>query len=134
MSTRPPRLPWKCFLGAPRCDSLTPVPNRWTRVPDGPPPAPPRWAAAILPLADLFMWAMASRPQSGSLRVTWVTPATYLLSVSAAAGAIVVLAVCAFAFAGGGGWIPLAGMAVCAALATGSSAVGVVGLAQRRRR
>ena len=109
------------------------MPNRWTRVPDGPPPAPPRWGAAALPLADLFMWALLSRPSSGSLRVTWVTPATYLLSVSAAAGAIVMVAVCAVALAGGGGWAPLAGIVVCAALAAGSSAVGLVGLAQRRR-
>jgi hypothetical protein len=128
-----PRWPWKRFVGAPRCVSLATVPNRWTRVPDGPPPAPPWWGAAALPLADLFMWTMLSRPQSGSLRVTWVTPATYLLSVSAAAGAILVLAVCAVALAGGGGWAPLAGMVVCAALAAGASAVGLVGLVQRRR-
>jgi hypothetical protein len=89
--------------------------------------------AVVLPLADLFMWAMVSRPQSGSLRVTWVTPATYLLSVSAAAGALVVLAVCAVALAGGGGWAPLVGIVVCATLVAGSSAVGLVGLAQRRR-
>ena len=116
-----------------RCDSLTGMPNRWTRVPDGPPAAPPRWGAAVLPLADLFMWAMLSRPQSGSLRVTWVTPATFLLSALAAAAAAIVLAVCAVAFAGGGGWAPLAGMVVCAALAAGSSAVALVGLAQRRQ-
>ena len=116
-----------------RCDSLTGMPNRWTRVPASLPPAPPRWGAAVLPIADLFMWAMLSRPQSGSLRVTWVTPATFLLSVLAAASAAIVLAVCAVALAGGGGWAPLAGIVACAALAAGSSAVGLVGLAQRRR-
>jgi CHASE2 domain-containing sensor protein len=86
----------------------------------------------VLPLADLFMGAMLSRPQSGSLRGTWVTPATFLLSVLAAASAAIVLAVCAVAFARGGGWAPLAGILVCAALAAGSSAVALVGLAQRR--
>jgi hypothetical protein len=110
------------------------MPNRWTRVPAGPPPAPPRWAAALLPLADLFMWAMVSRPQSGSLRATWVTPATFFLSGLAAAAAAILLAVCAAASARGGGWAPLAGIAVCAALAAGSAAVGLVGLAQRRHR
>ena len=133
MSTRPTRLPGKRFLAASRCDSLTTVPNRWTRVPAGPPSAPPRWEAAVLPLADLFMWAMLSRPQSGSLGVTWVTPATFFLSALAAASAAIVLAVCAVALAGGGGWAALAGIVVCAALAAGSSAVGLVGLAQRRR-
>ena len=144
MSTRPPRtpwkrfpavprLPWKRFVAAPRCASLAAVPNRWIRVPAGPPSAPPRWEAAVLPLADLFMWAMLSRPQSGSLGVTWVTPATFFLSALAAASAAIVLAVCAVALAGGGGWAALAGIVVCAALAAGSSAVGLVGLAQRRR-
>jgi predicted Kef-type K+ transport protein len=80
------------------------------------------------------MWAMLSRPHSGSLRVTWVTPATYLLSVCAAVGAIAIVAVCAIALAGGGGWAPLAGVVVGVALAAGSSAVGLVGLAQRRQR
>ena len=87
----------------------------------------------MLPLADLFMWAMLSRPQSGSLGVTWVTPASFLLSVVAAASAAIVLVVCAVAFARGDGWAPLAGIVVCAALAAGSSAVALVGLAQRRR-
>jgi hypothetical protein len=133
MSTRPPRTPWKRFVAASRCASLAAVPNRWIRVPAGPPSAPPRWEAAVLPLADLFMWAMLSRPQSGSLGVTWVTPATFFLSALAAASAAIVLAVCAVALAGGGGWAALAGIVVCAALAAGSSAVGLVGLAQRRR-
>ena len=125
--------PRKRFLAASRWDSLTAVPNRWTRVPDGPPAAPPRWGAAVLPLADLFMWTMLSRPRSGSLGVTWVTPATFLLSLVAAASAAIVLAICAVAFAGGGGWVPLAGIVVCAALAAGSGAVALAGLAQRRR-
>jgi CHASE2 domain-containing sensor protein len=87
----------------------------------------------VLPVADLFMWAMLSRPRSGSLGVTWVTPATFLLSLVAAASAAIVLAICAVAFAGGGGWVPLAGIVVCAALAAGSGAVALAGLAQRRR-
>ena len=110
------------------------MPNRWTRVPDGAPPALPLWGALVLPLADLFMLAMLSRPASGSLRVTWVTPATLVLSLAAAVGMIAVFVVCAIALAAGGGWAPIAGMAVIAVIASGSSAVVLVGAAQRRRR
>jgi len=91
-------------------------------------PGPGRPAGRAAPLGSGS--APARRPlhvddavaaRSGSLRVTWVTPATFLLSALAAAAAAIVLAVCAVAFAGGGGWAPLAGMVVCAALAAGSS-------------
>ena len=52
------------------------MPNRFTRVPDRPVPPLPWLGRMVLPLADLFMILMASRPRSGSLRTTWVTPAT----------------------------------------------------------
>ena len=82
-------------------------------------------------MADLFMLAMVSRPSTGSLRNTWVTPATLLLSCMAAAGALAVLAVCAAALIGGGGWVLVGWMALCLALAAGAASVGLVGLAQR---
>ncbi len=109
------------------------MPNRWTRVPDGVPPAPPWWGAVVLPVADIFMWAMLSRPATGSLRVTWVTPATLLLTLAAAALAVALLVVCALQLASGEGWPPLAGVVACAAIAAGCSAVALVGAAQRRR-
>jgi hypothetical protein len=109
------------------------VPNRWTRVPDGQPPPPTGWGAAALPVADLFMRAMLSRPATGSLRATWVTPATLLLCAATAVGAALVLVACAVGLARGGGWPAATGTAVCAAIAAGSAAVAAVGLAQRRR-
>ncbi|HEY2703297.1 MAG TPA: hypothetical protein VGL20_06375 [Candidatus Dormibacteraeota bacterium] len=106
--------------------------NRLTRVPDRPVPALPRWAAPAVPVADLFMLAMASRPSSGSLRRTWVTPATLRMCI-----AVVVTCVL------GGGLAASRAVQVSAAavaldaglllLALGAGAVAVVGLAQRRR-
>jgi CHASE2 domain-containing sensor protein len=86
-----------------------------------------------VPLADLFMRAMLSRPASGSLRVTWVTPATLSLAVVIGLGAVALLVICAAALARGGGWPLVVGMAGCAVIGAGSSAVGLVGAAQRRR-
>jgi ABC-type glucose/galactose transport system permease subunit len=80
------------------------------------------------------MWAMLSRPSSGSLRVTWVTPATLVLGAAAAAGAIAVCVICAVALAGGGGWPAVVGVVVGCAIGAGAAAVGLVGLAQRRGR
>ncbi len=116
-----------------RCASLTAVPNRWTRVPGGAPSPPHRWVAPLIPLADLFMWATFSRPATGSLRATWVTPATLVLSFATTAGALAVAVACAVGWWSGGGWWPLAaGIVVGLLCAAGSSAVGLVGAAQRR--
>src|ERR671936_2888298 len=65
------------------------VPNRFTRVPDRPVPPLPWLGRMVLPLADLFMILMASRPRSGSLRTTWVTPATIVLFFAAVVGGII---------------------------------------------
>jgi hypothetical protein len=43
----------------------------------------------LFPVADAFMIAMVSRPATGSLRTTWVTPATRWLSAAAALIALV---------------------------------------------
>jgi hypothetical protein len=54
----------------------------WTRVPKDPPPLD-AWQLRLLPLADLFMGLMWSRPGGLSLRTTWVTPATLGLALAA---------------------------------------------------
>jgi hypothetical protein len=53
----------------------------WTRVPKDPPPID-GWQLRLLPLADLFMGLMWSRPGGLSLRTTWVTPATLGLALA----------------------------------------------------
>ncbi len=71
------------------------MPNRFTRVPEEPVPSLPGWAARLVPVADLFMVLLISRPPTGTLRTTWVTPATQQLCavlavVCAASGAALV--------------------------------------------
>ena len=109
------------------------MPNRFTRVPDGPVPELPAAARLMLPVADLFMLAMVSRPQSGSLRNTWVTPATLQLC-SAVAMLGLVLGLVALESAATTG--PAALFIVAAVLlliVAGAAAVAVVGFAQRTR-
>jgi hypothetical protein len=60
------------------------VAHPWTRVPEGTPPLDPL-QMRLLPVADLFMGLMWSRPGGLSLRTTWVTPATIWLGVAAVA-------------------------------------------------
>ena len=52
------------------------VPNRFTRVPERPVPPLPRLLKPVVLVADVFMAALASRPRTGSLGRTWVTPGT----------------------------------------------------------
>ena len=107
------------------------MPNRFTRVPDAPAPPLPLLGRAALPVADLFMLAMVSRPAPGSLRNTWVTPATLWLCVVVAVGGV---AVGAGALAGGwlgAGWTRPLAAALAFAVALGSGAVALVGLLQR---
>lgn len=110
------------------------MPNRFTRVPDGPVPALPRGTRWLLRPADLFMLAMLSRPVSGTLRTTWVTPATLALCVvTALAG----LPLGAAALAGGvvsGRALRLVAGAVLVTVALGSVSVALVGALQRRER
>lgn len=105
------------------------MPNRFTRVPERPVPPLPVVGRALLPLADAFMLAMLSRPASGSLRRTWVTPGTLLLC------ALVVLVgvpLGVVALARGGTGLRVVAGAVIIALAAGSAAVLAVGALQRR--
>jgi hypothetical protein len=103
----------------------------WTRVPKDAPPLD-SWQLRLLPLADLFMGLMWSRPGGLSLRTTWVTPATLGLAV-----AVVLLAglgglgAIAFGIANRQ-LIVLVGGIVAAALGTGAAAVAVYGVRQRR--
>lgn len=60
----------------------------WTRVPSGKPPID-GVQRRLLPIADLVMGVLWSRPGGMSLRTTWVTPATILLGVPIAAAAAI---------------------------------------------
>lgn len=104
------------------------MPNRLTRVPLRPAPPLPPAVGLLLPLADAFMIAMLSRPASGSLRATWVTPATYWLSVLTAIGAVAG----ALSVRPGPAWLAALVVALFAAVAAGAGSVALVGLAQRR--
>ena len=105
--------------------------NRLTRVPDRPVPSLPHWVRPAVPVADLFMLAMVSRPRSGSLSKTWVTPATLQMCL-----AVVVISL----FCAALGVLGLVGRTNAAIglgaglllLATGAGAVALVGIAQRR--
>ena len=95
------------------------MPNRFTRVPDRPVPALPRLGRVLLPLADAFMVLMVSRPESGSLRATWVTPATLVLCVCVGLVGVPMVALTVGAGLAGGG--PLALVAGAALLFAGSA-------------
>jgi hypothetical protein len=104
------------------------APNLLTRVPAEPVPPLPGWCAAVVPAADVFMALLLSRPATGSLRNTWVTPATIVLS--AATGLISILCL-ALAIADlSGGW-RVAVTLVLALFAAGNLCVAAVGLTQR---
>jgi hypothetical protein len=105
----------------------------WTRVPKDAPPLD-NLQLRLLPLADLFMGLMWSRPGGLSLRTTWVTPATLAL-----AAAVVLLA-----GLGGLGGIAygvanrqvllVVGGLIAAALGIGAGAVALYGIRQRSLR
>jgi hypothetical protein len=101
--------------------------NPLTRVPDRPVPRLPAWVDALVPVADLFMLVMVSRPSTGSLRRTWVTPATLYLSV-----AMLVLGLVLAVRLSGGGTAARIGGGILVVLAAGAGAVAAVGMAQRR--
>jgi hypothetical protein len=105
--------------------------NRLTRVPDRPVPPLPRWVRPAIPAADLFMLVMISRPRSGSLGRTWVTPATLQMCVAV----VVTCLLCAGLAASRvvqGNRVAIGLGAVLLLLAVGAGAVAAVGIAQRR--
>ena len=103
----------------------------WTRVPKDAPPLD-ALQLRLLPLADLFMGLMWSRPGGLSLRTTWVTPATLGLAVAVTfvvglpgLGAVV------YGIANRQ-LIAVAAGLVAAALGIGAAAVALYGIRQRR--
>lgn len=105
----------------------------WTRVPKDAPPLD-GLQLRLLPLADLFMGLMWSRPGGLSLRTTWVTPATLGLALAVilvvglpGLGAIV------YGIANRQVLLVLGGL-IAAALAIGAGAVALYGIRQRSLR
>jgi hypothetical protein len=105
--------------------------NRLTRVPDRPVPSLPRWVGPAIPVADLFMLLMASRPRSGSLGRTWVTPATLQMCIAVVVTCLLCGGLAASRAVRGQG-VAIGLSAGLLLLAVGASAVAVVGIAQRR--
>jgi hypothetical protein len=108
--------------------------NRFTRVPEGSVPPLPALVRLFIPPADLFMLAMASRPATGSLETTWVTPASLQLGLVVA---IVSLVLAAFSMErgfSGSGALAVAGGVLLLGLGVGALSVAIVGAAQRLAR
>lgn len=108
------------------------MPTPLTAVPQEP-PLPPRGAARrLLPVADLFMLVLLSRPPGGTLATTWVTKATLFLAAGCVVGPLVLASA---VLAGLGHWpagaVALA-LAGCAAVVLGAASVLAIGLDQRR--
>jgi hypothetical protein len=106
------------------------LPNRLTRVPDVPPPELPRGVDLLVPLADLFMVLLLSRPATGSLRRTWVTPATLWLATATGCAALVAVPLALIRLGGLGAVVA---DTVLVLLSAGALSVAVVGVAQRAR-
>ncbi|HEY2353796.1 MAG TPA: hypothetical protein VGH79_02710 [Gaiellaceae bacterium] len=107
------------------------APNVLTRVPPEPVPELPAWGAAVIPAADLFMVLLLSRPETGSLRSTWVTPATLVLGATTGLASIACLVLVIADLSGLLRVVAALGLAFFAA---GSLCLAVVGLAQRAAR
>jgi hypothetical protein len=101
-------------------------------VPEGPVPPLPAPVRLLVPAADLFMLAMVSRPVTGSLRTTWVTPAS--LQLGLAVGALSLALAAVLLDRGFTGSVPLAiaGGLLLLGLGVGAGSVAVVGATQRR--
>jgi hypothetical protein len=110
------------------------MPNTFTRVPDSPVPPPGRFGAAVIPVADVFMVAMFSKPPSGTLRTTWVTPSTYWMTLATFLGAVVLAGLLLSGVIGTVTTISLVGVVICLLFAIGAGSVALVGAAQRRAR
>lgn len=103
----------------------------WTRVPKDAPPLD-AWQLRLLPVADLFMGLMWSRPGGLSLRTTWVTPATLGLAVAVI---LVVglpgLGAAVYGIANRQLLVAVGGL-IAVALGIGAAAVALYGIRQRR--
>jgi hypothetical protein len=110
------------------------MPNRFTQVPDSPAPPPGPLESAVLPVADFFMLAMFSKPPSGTLRTTWVTPSTYWLTVGTCIGALVIAGLLLSGVIGGITTISIVGVVICLFFAVGAGSVALIGGGQRRSR
>ncbi len=108
------------------------MPNAFTRVPDSPVPPPGRFGRAVIPVADAFMVAMLSRPPSGTLRTTWVTPSTYWMTLATFLGAVVIAGLLLSGIVGGLTTISIVGVVICLLFAIGAGSVALVGGSQRR--
>jgi hypothetical protein len=108
--------------------------NLFTRVPDAPVPSPGPLGAAVLPVADLFMVAMFSKPKNGTLRTTWVTPSTYWMTIGTCIGALVIAVLLLSGAIGPITTISILGVAICLLFAVGAGSVAIVGGGQRRSR
>jgi hypothetical protein len=85
-----------------------------------------------MPIADAFMLAMFSRPATGTLRTTWVTPSTLWMTVVSCIGALVIAALLLSGVIGQLTTISIVGTALCVLFAVGSGSVAIVGAGQHR--
>jgi hypothetical protein len=108
------------------------MPNVFTRVPDAPVPPPSGFGSAVIPVADAFMIAMFSKPKSGTLRTTWVTPSTYWLTLATFLGAVIIAGLLLSGLIGAVTGLSIIGVVICLLFAVGAGAVAVVGNCQRR--
>jgi hypothetical protein len=107
------------------------MPNGLTRVPESPPP-PLDDFTRIVRVADLAMKLFYSTPKSGTLRTTWVTPATLWFSYLAAVGCIVIAFLCASQYLIALAlWEVLLAIVICGVLALSCSAIACTGTLQR---
>lgn len=103
----------------------------WTRVPAGDPPLD-RLQLRLLPVADVFMGLMWSRPGGLSLRTTWVTPATIALAI-AVVPLVGLPGVAALVYGLiSGGILFIVGALIALALTGGAAITAVYGVRQRR--
>ena len=86
----------------------------------------------MLPVADAFMLAMFSKPPSGTLRTTWVTPSTFWMSITSCAGSVVIAVLLLSGVIGQLTTISIIGSILCIVFAIGSGSVAIVGAAQHR--
>jgi hypothetical protein len=105
----------------------------WTRVPKDDPPLD-ALQLRLLPLADLFMGLMWSRPGGLSLRTTWVTPATLGLAMAVIlVVGLPALAAIVYGIANHQLLLVVGGL-IAAALGIGAGSVALYGIRQRSLR